>query len=268
MKGVLSLVAVLSCAYVLLCAWLYVFQRSFMYFPTPESADVPAEEVWVETADARLKVWRLHGGGASAIVYFGGNAEDVALNVPEFAAWFRGCAVYLVNYRGYGGSPGSPSEKTLYEDAEAVYDFARARHAAVTVVGRSLGSGVATHLASVREVERLVLITPFDSFVSLARAFYPFLPTSLLLKDRYDSASRAHLIRAPVLLLVAEHDEIVPPSSSRRLAAALDSGLLTYEVVEGTSHNTIGAAPAYAGALRDFACRAGGYGSGGHGDAA
>lgn len=258
MKGGVLLLAALAFVYVLLCAWLYLFQRSFMYFPTQERTDVAAEDLSIESGEASLRVWRLHGDRANAILYFGGNAEDVALNVPEFAAWFPDCAVYLVNYRGYGGSSGSPSEAALYRDAEAVYDAVRSGHRRVTVMGRSLGSGVATHLAAERDLHELVLITPYDSFVSLARAFYPWFPTSLLLKDRYDSASRAGLIRAPVLILVAEYDEIVPLPSSKKLAAAIDPSLLTWGTIEDTSHNTIGTSPAYGEALREFVCDGGG----------
>lgn len=257
MKGAVVVLAVLSLAYGLLCTWLYLAQRSFIYFPTPERTDVAADEVRVESGDAELKLWRLHRDRAHAILYFGGNAEDVALNIPDFAAWFPDCAIYLVNYRGYGGSSGSPSEAALYRDAEVIYDAVRAGHARVTVVGRSLGSGVATHLSAVRGLHKLVLITPFDSFVSVAGAFYPFVPVSLLLRERYDSESRAHRIRAPVLVLVAEYDEIVPMQSSKELAAAIDPELLTWEVVEDTWHNTIGTSPAYGRALREFVCDGG-----------
>lgn len=248
----LSLAGLLLVAYVGFCLWLYSLQRSFIYFPTPATAAAPAEELWLESGGARLRIWCLHGDRNDAIIYFGGNAEDVALNIPEFAKWFPGHAVYLVNYRGYGGSSGSPTESALYEDAEAVFDRVQGRHATVSVAGRSLGSGVATQLAAVRELHKLVLITPFDSFVSLARSFYPMFPTSLLLKDRFDSASRAHRIRVPVLILVAEYDEIVPMQSSERLAEAIDPSLLRFEVIENTGHNSIGTSPEYGGALRDF----------------
>jgi uncharacterized protein len=251
-SALLSLVVLLAFAYVGLCLYVYFFQRSLVYFPTAEVPRAPAEELWLESAGASLRLWRLHADRPDAILYFGGNAEAVDLNIPEFSSWFPRHAVYLVNYRGYGGSSGSPSEAGLYRDAEAVFDFAMARHATVSVIGRSLGSGVATHLAAVRRVERLVLVTPFDSFISLAQAHYPLFPTSLLLKERYDSASRAGRIETPVLLLTAEHDEIVPRESSARLAAAIDPSLITLSVIENTAHNSIGSSPDYGQALRNF----------------
>jgi uncharacterized protein len=122
----------------------------------------------------------------------------------------------------------------------------------VAVVGRSLGSAVATHLASVRNVERLVLVSPAASFTALAQEFYPLFPTSWLLKDRYDSLSRAGRISAPVLVLVAEHDRIIPPEHSQKVAAAIDQSLVRTRIIANTDHNSIGASQDYAPALRTF----------------
>ncbi len=253
MKSTLvSFLIVAILVYAGLCLYLYLMQRSIMYFPTPPAHNVAAERLSIDSGDATVVVWRLHGEKRNAILYFGGNAEDVALNVPEFAAWFSQFAVYLINYRGYGGSSGRPAESALYLDAEAVFEFASARHAKVVVIGRSLGSGVATHLASVRKVERLVLVSPAASFTALAREFYPLFPTSWLLKDRYDSLLRAGRISAPVLVLIAEHDRIIPPEHSLKLARAIDQSLVQTRIIENTDHNSIGASQDYAPALRTF----------------
>ncbi len=253
MKSTLvSFLIIAILVYAGLCLYLYLVQRSLMYFPTPPARNVPAERLSIDSGNANVIVWRLHGEKRNAILYFGGNAEDVALNVPEFTAWFGQFSVYLVNYRGYGGSSGSPSESALYMDAEAVFDFASARHAGVAVIGRSLGSGVATHLASVRKVERLVLVSPAASFTALAQEFYPLFPTSLLLKDRYDSLSRAGRISAPVLLLIAQHDRIIPPEHSLKLANAFDQSLVRTRTIANTDHNSIGASQEYGPALSGF----------------
>lgn len=248
----LTVLVAAGCLYVALCAFLYMAQRSLIYFPTPAPRDPPQDSLWLESGDVRVRVWRLHPGQSGAIVYFGGNAEDVSLNIPQFSRWFTHCTVYLVNYRGYSGSEGAPSEEALYADARRVFDFARDSHDSVIVMGRSLGSGVATHLASAREIDRLVLVTPFDSFESLAREYYPIFPTRWLLKDRYDSLSRAADIDVPVLVLVAAEDEIVPARSSRRLADAIDPGLVTLHSLEHVGHNSVEAAPAYGQLLRAF----------------
>ena len=250
----LSLGFVVLLVYVLLCAWLWIMQRSMMYFPTPPSDGVPAERLSIDSGGALLRVWRLHAGRPEAILYFGGNAEDVSLNVPEFDEWFEPCAVYLVNYRGYGGSEGSPDEQALYEDARSVYDRAREEHQRISVIGRSLGAGVATKLATERKVDRLVLVTPPASFTRLAAELYPVFPAGLLLRDRYDSMARAGEIGSPVLILIAEHDEIVPPAHSRDLAAAFDRAVVETRTIAGTGHNTMGASPLYGRALRSFLC--------------
>jgi uncharacterized protein len=252
MKSMLfSLLAVAAFVYVCFCLYLYLFQRSFIYFPTAAAEGVAAEEVWIDNEQERIRIWRLHGSRSDAIVYFGGNAEDVSYNVPEFSDWFPQHAVYFVNYRGYGGSSGSPGEAAFYSDAQAVFDFVAAKHATVSLIGRSLGAAIVVHLATRRDVARLALVTPFDSLRSLASEFYPIFPTSVLLKDTYDAIGLARHVRAPALVLVAEHDEIIPRQSSERLADAL-AGPHAVSVIQGTGHNTIGASPDYGRALREF----------------
>jgi len=201
-----------------------------------------------------LKVWRL-GAGERALLYFGGNAEDVAGNIAPFAAEFPDTAIYLVNYRGYGGSTGSPSEAALLADAEAVFDRVRAQHARVAVVGRSLGSGVAVHVAAVRDVSKLALITPYDSVLRIAQRQLPFVPVSLLLRDTFDSVSKAPRVRAPVLALLAEVDTSIPRDSSERLVAAFSPGQVEVRVIPATDHNSIADAPEYGPALASFLLR-------------
>jgi pimeloyl-ACP methyl ester carboxylesterase len=247
----LSLVALAAFVYVCFCVYLYLMQRSFIYYPTPAAAGLPAEELWLDSDSERIRVWRLHAARPDAILYFGGNAEDVAFNIPEFSDWFPQHAIYLVNYRGYGGSSGSPSEAALSKDAEAIFEFVRDGHRNVALIGRSLGAAVAVGLAAKKSVERVALITPFDSLASLARDFYPIFPTSLLLKDKYDSLASAGRIRVPVLIIIAEHDEIIPYPSSERLADAISSPR-TIRVVEGTGHNTVGASPDFGRTLQAF----------------
>jgi hypothetical protein len=247
-----SLLALAAFVYFCFCLYLYLFQRSFIYFPTPAIDRAPAEELWFDTDNERIRIWRLHAAEPDAILYFGGNAEDVSLNIQDFSEWFPEQAVYLVNYRGYGGSTGSPGETALFSDAEAIFDLANGRHPNVSVIGRSLGAAVAVNLAAGRDVARLALITPFDSLARLARDFYPIFPTSVLLKDKYDSLGRANRIRAPVLIIVAEQDEIIPRDSSERLAGAIAESLVTLIVMESTSHNTVGTSPAYGRTLQAF----------------
>src|SRR5205085_5992564 len=131
----------------------------------------------------------------------GGNKEDVSQSLPAFEAAFPNHALYLLHYRGYGGSEGVATETDLYRDALALFDHAHRRHRQVIVVGRSLGSGLAVRVASVRRATRLVLVTPYDSIVGIAAGQYPWAPVSLILKDRYESVRYAPRVRAPTRII-------------------------------------------------------------------
>jgi pimeloyl-ACP methyl ester carboxylesterase len=229
----------IALAYGLLCALMFVAQRSLMYFPVGGAQPAGAERIDLPSGDATLRIWARPLPGADALIYFGGNAEDVAQNFAPFVAAMPRRALYLANYRGYGGSSGSPTEAALFADALAVYDHVAARHARVAVAGRSLGSGVAVYLARERPVSRLVLVTPFDSIENVARGHYPFLPVRWLLKDKFDSASRIAGVRAPTLVVIAQRDEIIRRARSDALVAKFPAGQVRVEVVAGATHNDL-----------------------------
>jgi fermentation-respiration switch protein FrsA (DUF1100 family) len=232
---------------------IYSIQDRLLYYPYPEhNAHAGARALRLTSGDATLKIWELHPEARHALIYFGGNAERVGENLPEFDAAFADRAAYLVNYRGYGGSTGKPSEDALISDAERVYDWVAARHGRVAVIGRSLGSGVAAALGSVRPVERLVLVTPFDSIANVAAEHYWWLPTRWLLRDRYDSLPRVAKVRAPVLVIVAEHDTIVSRARSDALIAAVPPDNLQTLLIAGATHNGIDAFPSYLQSLKEF----------------
>jgi pimeloyl-ACP methyl ester carboxylesterase len=234
-------------------AYLFAFQRSLMYFPSrPVSAAQHLDAVQVANDGATVNVWRANPGKAPALIYFGGNAEAAARVADDLAALAPGRSIYLVDYRGYGASSGEPSEDALYGDALAVYDRVAEAHGPIAVVGRSLGTGVATYLAVNRDVERLVLVTPYDSVTRLAGALYPFYPVSLMLRDRFDSLSRAPGLRQPTLFLLAGRDRVVPPEHGMRLAEAMDPQWVTLRVLEEASHYDITARGAYREALGAF----------------
>lgn len=251
----LVVIAIALVIYAALCGALYLAQRSILYFPTPESRSARAEAMSIAADGAVLKVWRVAGANAGALIYFGGNGEDVAGDIAPFAAAFPDTAIYLVNYRGYGGSTGSPSEAALLADAELVFDRVRAQHARVAVIGRSLGSGVAVHLAAVRDVSKLALVTPYDSVLRIAQRRLPFVPVSWLLRDTFDSAAKAPRVRAPVLALLAEVDGSIPRENSERLVGAFAPGQVEVRVISGTDHNSISDAPEYDRALASFLLR-------------
>lgn len=227
-----------------LCAALFVFQRALLYLPQPRAL-VHAPKFSLPVDGAELIVTSQIEDSPQALIYFGGNAEDVSMSLPDLARAFAGQAVYLLHYRGYGGSTGSPSQAALLADALALYDHVRERHEQVAVVGRSLGSSVALHLASRRPIDRLVLVTPFDSIEALASRQFPVFPVRWLLQDKYEAWRDAPQVTAPTRVLVAEHDTIVPRARTDALLAHFRPGVAELHVIEGRGHNAIGADPRY-----------------------
>lgn len=232
----------------LMLAW--IFQEKLLFFPPPRAAwpgaRSGAEAVSVLSADGkRLRGWFVRSGMGTApaplVIYFGGNAEEVSWLVSA-AERFAGWSLLLVNYRGYGDSEGRPGEKALFEDALRVYDYANRRAdvipGRIVAMGRSLGSGVAVYLAANRPLRGVILVSPYDSMVEVAKHHYPFLPISLLLRHRFDSLSRAPLIDAPLLCLIASEDRIVPPERSRILFDAW-RGRKTLHQIARADHDRI-----------------------------
>jgi uncharacterized protein len=238
--------------YAAICAALYFAQRSMLYFPTPESRSEHAEVLTIATDGALLKIWHVPNPGDRALLYFGGNGEDVAANIAPLSTALPHIALYFANYRGYGGSTGAPSERAILADAEILFDRVRAQHSHVAVVGRSLGSGVAVHLASVRDVSKLALVTPYDSVLRIAQGRLPFVPVSWLLEDTFDSLSKAPRVHAPVLVLLAELDSSIPRANSERLVSAFGAGQASVHTFSGADHNSISESADYWRALAEF----------------
>jgi pimeloyl-ACP methyl ester carboxylesterase len=235
----MSLVALIVAVYLVLCAALFFSQRSLIYFPQPNAVSGSDSQLILSMPDARVSVITRERVGPRALIYFGGNAEDVSRNLPEFAEAFPDYAVYLLNYRGFGGSGGSPSEAAIAEDALALFDQVYASHPQVAVVGRSLGSGVAVRLASQRPVQQLILVTPYNSLEEIAARQYPWVPVQWLLKDRFESGKYAAHIRVPTLLLAASDDEVIPRASTQRLLENFPQGVAVLRVVPDSGHNSI-----------------------------
>lgn len=253
MRNLLIVLLLPLLAYLALCALMYFGQRSQIYFPVRESDPPGANAIRLATGDGvDLKVWVVPRPGPRALVYFGGNAEDVAGNLPVFTSAFPEHSLYLVNYRGYGGSTGSPSESGLLADATVIFDHLSGRHPELSVIGRSLGSGVAVHLASVRDVHRLVLVTPFDSLVNVAREHFRYLPVGWLMRDRYESAKRVPAVGAPTLVVIAGADEIIPRARAAALVAAFPASQIRSEVLPGATHNGFDRMPQYLERIEEF----------------
>lgn len=242
---------ILVACYVGFGVLLFAMQRSFIYFPS-ESVAHEYDEVMFENGGETTKSILLNNGNRKAILYFGGNAEAVVHSALEFEAAFSFYSVYLVNYRGYGGSSGKPEEKVLYSDALYIFDKLSEKYESVSIIGRSLGSGVATYVASERAVKKLVLVTPFDSIQSVAQMRFPLYPMSILLKDKYNSSGRASKIDSDVLIIVAENDQVIGRSHTENLMKSFINSSPSVEIIEGSGHNDISQYSKYYRTIRNF----------------
>jgi pimeloyl-ACP methyl ester carboxylesterase len=240
----LSVTAGLLLIYLGLCGVMYLFQRSMIYFPTA-ARSLDAQTFTLPVGQERILVTSREQEGPEAVLYFGGNAEDVSYGLDEFSHAFPGQSIYLMHYRGYGGSTGSPSETALIGDALALYDHVARRHPKVSIIGRSLGSGIAVRVASTRAVARLVLITPFDSLSAVAAHHYPYFPIRWLLRDRFESWRHAGLVTAPTLIIAAGRDEIVPLQHAKALQTHFKDGVAKLAVIPHAGHNDISEAAEY-----------------------
>jgi pimeloyl-ACP methyl ester carboxylesterase len=244
-----------------------MFQEKLIFFPQPLSgkdADAiarmypHAESIAIRTPDnVVIRGWFVKNSKLPApplLIYFGGNAEEVSYLVHE-AEKFDGWSLALINYRGYGLSEGKPGEKNLCNDALAVYDYfvkrADVDRGKIVVMGRSLGTGVAVSLASVRKVRGLILISPYDSLLSVAEELYPFLPVSLLLTHRFESIAKAPHIKVPLLAIIASDDTIIHRRHSERLVEKW-GGPHSMVTIEGVDHNEISDNALYWNAIQRF----------------
>ena len=243
---------------------IYFLQEKLIFFPQPLTQDplkantgAAIEAVSLLTADqVRLHGWVVKATAtatpAPLLIYFGGNAEEVSW-LASTAGQYAGWSLLMFNYRGYGRSEGKPGEAALFADALQIYDYAvsRAQGGRVALMGRSLGSGVAVHLAAQRPVAGVILVSPYDSVESVAKGIYPYLPIRLMLKHRFDSLTRAPQINAPLLCLVASDDRVIRRPHSERLYAAW-GGPRQWREIRDTAHDSIADAPEYRRAIADF----------------
>jgi len=245
-------------AYAGLVATLTLMQKRFVFNPSDADCPVVPDADTHEITEmclpvqggSTLKGWLLRpqkpGVLSPAIIYYGGRSEEVSW-LKGAASWFPSHVIVALNYRGYGESDGDPTEKALFTDGLDQFDWlieqAGVDPKAVTLIGRSLGTGVASYVAAQRPAEKVVLITPYDSILSVARRRFWFTPLSLILRHKFDSVAYAKGARQPCLVLLAEHDDVVPAEHSHKLLEAWqgDTKLVS---IPGSDHNDIPYLPA------------------------
>lgn len=208
-----------------------VLQQRLMYFPdktyfTPEQAGLAgvAERV-LETPDgARVFAWHAAArAGRPTLLYFHGNAGSLETRNERIRKYMaRGVGVFMMTYRGFGGSSGAPSEAANVADAMLAFDTLVASGVEprdVIVYGESLGTGVAVQVAAQKPVGGLVLDAPYTSMVDLAALHYPLIPGRRFMTDLYETRRHIQAVTAPLLVIHGERDTIVPVAMGREIHA-------------------------------------------------
>jgi fermentation-respiration switch protein FrsA (DUF1100 family) len=262
-----ALAALLTAGYVVVIAGLALSQDRFFFHPDTSRADLQRAglpgftAVTLTAADGARIVgwWRPPDPGRAVVVYLHGNADNLAVRAPRFRDLAAtGAGVIAIDYRGYGGSTGRPTEAGLYQDARAAWAFVRrqAPSAPVVLWGESLGTGVAVQLATEVDEAGVVLDSPYAAFPSLIRLRAPWFPTWLV-RPRLDSAGKVARIGSPLLIAHCEADRTIPIAEARRLYAAARQPK-SFVALPGCGHTQIWWGPARA-AILDFVERRGAY---------
>ncbi|MDQ1813026.1 alpha/beta hydrolase [Massilia sp. CCM 9210] len=252
-RKVAGVAGIVSVLWVGVTAAIAASQRRLVFNPTvkrevdnPRSSGHRTRAIVLRARDGtKLSGWLMTPqvpGPHPAVVYFGGRSEEVSWVVRDAGKLFPGMAVLAVNYRGYGDSHGEPAEAHMVEDGRLLFDWLAERGHVdpqrVAVVGRSLGSGVAVQVALERPVHSLVLITPYDSILAIAKRKFRAVPVEYVLRHRFESVKYASSLNAPTYVLRAAFDDIVPHSHTDLLVAQLGK-LHLDETVPDSDHMNI-----------------------------
>jgi len=239
--------------YATVCALLYFNQDDLLFHPQPntpkEVSEILNKYPEFDTLSFVMKDANRTCGYISKdtitkklplVLYFGGNAEEVS-HLAEKQIYFPNTIMVLMNYRSFGLSQGKISEQTMFSDALEVYDKMVTNPEVdannVIIMGRSIGTGVATFVSSQRKVNATVLITPYESIIDVAQEKYPFVPIGLFIKHPFKSKEYATTITSPVLALIAKKDDVIPPHHAYNLVKAWKGRTEALEVNE--DHSTI-----------------------------
>ncbi len=243
--------AMLLAAYLVLMVTMMFLEESLLFVPVPypagESWQPPGlsfEDAWFDSADGtRLHGWYVpHEDPRAVVLFCHGNAGNVTHRTDTLRTLHEGVgvAVLCFDYRGYGRSQGSPNEQGMYADARAARAWLAKRagvaEGEIVLMGRSLGGAVAVELAAGDEAKGLVLENTFSSVPDVAASFYPWLPVRLLIRNRFDAASKIQKYHGPLLQSHSEADEIVGYAHGRKLFEAANEPK-QFITLHGVGHN-------------------------------
>ena len=232
-NSLLSILFVILAVYCMLALYVYFMQPRLLYYPdvpgrelvgTPADIGLEYEPVILVTTDGvRLGGWFIpHTSGHATLLFLHGNAGNISHRLDSIRQFHElGLAVFIIDYRGYGESEGSPTETGTYDDATAAWHYLIAQRGIaprdIVLFGRSLGANIAAELATRTRPGALIMESAFTSVPDMAATIYPWLPVRLLSRYRYDAYKQLARISCPLLIVHSRDDEIIPFTHGQRL---------------------------------------------------
>jgi len=223
--------------YVAFAALVYFAQRKALYFPPNLYHKPPAEMSEVRTASGHLGWYTPAQQGLATVMVFHGNASSIDSNMHVFRDLQQaGYGVWSVGYPGYPGTDGKPTQVNLVTAARDQYEHLSGMGVeAIVFYGTSLGSGVASQLSQTYAPELLILDAPFNSVADMARTQMSFLPTGLLLKDKWRSDAAIKNLDRPLIWIHGTADTIIPVTQGQKLYDGY-SGPKSAHILDGATH--------------------------------
>lgn len=273
MRVIATVLGLVAAGYLAAVIYIKVNETDLVYHPGERNIVAPAQSLGIAPHVLRFKSddgtplvgWVVYAAGADSatgawLLDCHGNAGNISsYGRPQWAAWMReqGINVFAFDYRGFGESQGSPTESGLYRDAAAAYryltDSVGIPAERIVIYGHSLGSGVATHLASRVNAAGLILEGAFTAVADRGQELYPWLPVRLLSANDFDSIGRIRGIAMPKLFIHATDDEIIPYAHGQRLYAAAESPKSFVTVIGGHENAFTADRVRYFAAVKAFA---------------
>jgi hypothetical protein len=228
----------------------YFMQKKLIFLPSklPQdfqyTFDQPHEEFFISAEDgARLNAIHFKTVDPTGVIlYFHGNAGDLSRwgEVTSYFTQFK-YDVVVMDYRTYGKSTGKLTEKALFSDAQLFYDYVKDRfpESDIILYGRSLGTSIATHVASENTPKKLILESPFYNMEDVAKSRFPILPVKQLLKYKFETNKFIKKVHCPIVIFHGTNDDVVPYASGKKLSALIDARQLAFITVPQGAHNNL-----------------------------
>ena len=238
-------------SYFSISMFMYIFQRTFMYHPNVKNTDSTAaqfdyKEVHINSEnDIKLKSWFAYANpNNKTILFFHGNAGELSARVYKLNKFHELDLNFLIiSWRGFSGNNGKPTEQGLYKDAENAVAWLESKginKKDIILYGESLGTGIAIELAMKDQYSGVILESPYTSMIDMGKRFYPFLPISILQKDKYNSLKKLNMVKSPILVLHGKADTLVPFYMGKKIYDAanepkyyhfpdIDNHMMTYD---------------------------------------